>query len=225
MKRFLLLVFACVLVLPISVFGAPYEIKDQNVTIELDDNWVVFTRENISGNTKLAEMNISEDYMKNLLESNDAYMDAIYQEKALELFLRIKDADVDSIANYNEKQLNAVKDNFIKEAKASEGSVIKNDYNYIYTKYLSGDYRILSYYTVVNGKGYTFTIQKLSDLTEEDKNIGDQIVSNIKFKVNEESKKSSDSKLKDSVIIIGIIVIVVGFLLFVAGKSKKKKYE
>lgn len=217
--------FVSLLVLPISVFSASYEIKDQNVTIELDDNWVVFTRDNISGNEKLAEMNISEEYMKNLLESNDAYMDAIYQEKALELFLRIKDSDVDSIANYNEKQLNAIKDNFVKEAKASEGSVINNDYNYIYTKYLSGDYRILSYYTVVNRKGYTFTIQKLSDLNEEDKKIGDQIIGNIKFKVNEESKKTNSGKLKDSVIIIGAIVIVVGFLVFVANKSKKRKYE
>ena len=56
MKKGIIIMFVSLLVLPISVFSASYEIKDQNVTIELDDNWVVFTRDNISGNEKLAEM-------------------------------------------------------------------------------------------------------------------------------------------------------------------------
>ena len=137
MKKSLYILFV-VFMVPTVVFAQNYDITSQKLHIDLNEDWTVFTRENLENNEYLDDFNVTYDYLNKLFYDNDIFMDAIYQDRSLELFLRVKSVqDIDNISNYNDEKLNNLASALGKKVKASKQYVFKNDYNYIVTEYRS----------------------------------------------------------------------------------------
>ena len=214
MKRIILLI-TIISLFPIIVIAKTYDMPDEKMHITFNDDWTVFTRENLENNTQLDDFNLTYDYMKRVFFNNDIYIDGIYQDKTLELFLRIKNVkDIDNIANYNDEKLENIANTLGEKANADKSYVFKNKYNYIVTEYKDGNYNILSYYTIINSKGYTYTIQTTNSITDKEKKIMKEIIETITYDVTIKKEKELNVRVLAEIFIIIVIVLIILLNIF-----------
>lgn len=221
MKKLIYLFFV-VFMVPTIVLAKNYDIDSQKMHIDFNDDWTVFTRENLENNEYLDDFNVTYDYINRLFYDNDIFIDAIYQDRSLELFLRVKSVqDVDNISGYNDEKLNNLASALGKKVKASKYYVFKNDYNYIVTEYKDSDYNILSYYTIVEGKGYTFTVQTKSNITESNKKQLKDIISTVKFDVKVIKNEKINYKLIAEILVLAVVILII--ILKIMKRNNQKK--
>jgi len=171
MKK-LLHIFAilCILLIPNTIKAITYIEKNADITISLDNEWYVFTRENIKNNNQLKELNIIYKDIHNFLYNNKIYIVAYYDN--LELYVKtakIND-NISNLNNYNDESINELGVHLSKKAGVTDYEIYKNNYKYIYSNYYdnnSNKYTI-EYYTLINSKLYAITIQKEDKFTEEE---------------------------------------------------------
>jgi len=220
--------------LPFKIDAQTYNLEDLNLNISFSDDWYVFTRQNIYGNTILKDSDLTEEYMENLFRLYDIYIDALPKDYNLEFFLRIKDVNyVNNLSNYNDDIVSEIALEVGKEVNSNDYTTYNNKYKYIVFPYQDGNFNILSYYTIVNRKGYTFSIQKNSEITEEDNQTMKTIIDSIDFKIEEQYKEESKtthniidwSIVFKHALIGGIIGGIVGGIgqLFIKKINKKQK--
>ena len=225
MKKLIYLFFV-VFMVPTIVLAKNYDIDSQKMHIDFNDDWTVFTRENLENNEYLDDFNVTYDYINRLFYDNDIFIDAIYQDRSLELFLRVKSVqDIDNIAGYNDEKLNNLASALGKKVKASKYYVFKNDYNYIVTEYKDSDYNILSYYTIVEGKGYTFTVQTKSDITESNKKQLKDIISTVKFDVKVIKNEKINYKLIAEILVLAVVILIIVLKIMKRNNQKKGLQE
>ena len=225
MKKLIYLFFV-VFMVPTIVLAKNYDIDSQKMHIDFNDDWTVFTRENLENNEYLDDFNVTYDYINRLFYDNDIFIDAIYQDRSLELFLRVKSVqDVDNISGYNDEKLNNLASALGKKVKASKYYVFKNDYNYIVTEYKDSDYNILSYYTIVEGKGYTFTVQTKSDITESNKKQLKDIISTVKFDVKVIKNEKINYKLIAEILVLAVVILIIVLKIMKRNNQKKGLQE
>ena len=225
MKK-LIYMFFVVFMVPTIVLAKNYDIDSQKMHIDFNDDWTVFTRENLENNEYLDDFNVTYDYINRLFYDNDIFIDAIYQDRSLELFLRVKSVqDIDNIAGYNDEKLNNLASALGKKVKASKYYVFKNDYNYIVTEYKDSDYNILSYYTIVEGKGYTFTVQTKSDITESNKKQLKDIISTVKFDVKVIKNEKINYKLIAEILVLAVVILIIVLKIMKRNNQKKGLQE
>ncbi len=181
-----------------------YDMEETDMKVQIDDSvWYVFTRDNIKDNPELEELEVSYDYIHNLLYDNKAYLYAIlfYEDGGfLELFVRKTptDAGVANLTNYDEKDVSDFAKALAKKQNAKEYSAYKNKYNFARLEYIDPtlDYHICEYVTVVNKNTYALTFQSASELGDfeydEIENIVDSIEFNIDTSLKEEMGSSFD---------------------------------
>ena len=221
MKKLLYILFV-VFMVPTVVFAQNYDITSQKLHIDLNEDWTVFTRENLENNEYLDDFNVTYDYLNKLFYDNDIFIDAIYQDRSLELFLRVKSVqDIDNISNYNDEKLNNLASALAKKVKASKYDIFKNDYNYIVTEYKDTGYNILSYYTIVNGKGYTFSVQTKNDITDTNRKQLDDIISSVKFDVKVTKKEKINYKIIAEVVLLVVVILII--ILKIMKRNNQKK--
>ena len=227
------ILFTLILILlPFKTSAQTYNLEDLNLSIAFDDDWYVFTRQNIYGNTILKDYGLTEKYMENLFRNYDIYIDALPKDFELEFFLRLKNVNnVNNLSNYSDDVVSEIALEVGKEVNTSNYTTYNNKYKYVVFTYQDKGFNILSYYTIVNRKGYTFSIQKPSEITEEDKQIMNNIIDSISFKIEEQYREESKTShniidwnlvLKDALIggiVGGIIGGTIGLIKYL---SKKK---
>lgn len=229
-----------VMLFPVLVKAETYAVPETDVSITIDESqWYVFTRGNIKDNKELADLGISYDYMNNLFTSNNIYLDAALfdeneEKNNLELFIRVVPLteEVGNLHVYSESQIKEFGDGLLNSGKfnMTEYKIYGNKYKYIEFEYTDLGYNIYQFYTVINGKGYNFTTQKVNPITEEDKTLIKGMIDTVTFKIDEHYEKAigvdeAGSSIKESAIRGGIIGAIAGVVGAIAAKKKKSKQQ
>lgn len=227
MKK-LLFIFI-LLLLPLTIYAKDFQIED--ISIDLDDSWYVFTKDNIKNNQDLKLLGVSEEYMNGVFDGTDYYLDAIKfnNDEIVELFIVIKDtSSLYDSSDFTDEQIEALRSSYEKQISNSKTTIFTTDNTkYIKSIYKDQDLNIVDYYAVINKKGYTFKIQKNEEFSEEELNELDKMIENIIVSdkdnnVNEDdiqplidNKKGGNSVLTGTIIgaIIGGIIGLIGYII------------
>lgn len=225
MKR--IMVFWLVLLLPIFVFASEYEIKDIDIKLDIDETFIVLTRDNIENNEYLKNLNVTEEYMKNIMESNNIYLDIIKNDLSYEILVVVPKTKplFNDLREATDEELSNLKNTIIKQTGDNLPIVYKNNYPFILVNYHDKNgYNNINYYTVINSRGYNIQLQKKTEITDEDKIDLQNIVDEIVFKEvdkKEDNNKSFDYKIIIYAMLIGLTAGIIAY--FVGTKMIKRK--
>ncbi len=228
------------LLLPFTVSAKEVEIKDFNLKINFDDDWYVFTRENVLNNSVLEEREIDTTKLLNFYKLNDVYLDALPNSAEIELFILVKSTPgVNNLTNYPDKMIESdLKQTLYDELKKYFDNINitttkVGDTKYFYMSYYdkSSKMNILKYYTVINAKGFNFQIQKEGEFTDKEKEDLKNIVSSVKIEIDplyknepssaqKEIDKFNKKGSKSNIFIFVIIGAVIGMVIFALASKK-----
>ena len=242
MKKVLCLLISLVLFIPVNIYGKNVDLSEINLTIDFNDDWYVFTRYNLDNNKDLETLGVTKDYMENFFNENEAYIDASPKELGTDFILRIKPVeDMNNLSNYPDDVVKEVAKEISKLVSSEDYKVYNSGKNkYAVVKYYdeASKYNILTYYTVVNAQGYTFQIQKQSDITQTDetnmKTIMDSATFNVLDKYKNESEDvqkeldkdtKKDLSFKNILIYAGVGALIGVISILLSNKKKNKKGE
>lgn len=228
-----------VMMFPMVTNAETYSIAETDVTITIDElSWCVFTRDNIKDNQTLIGLGSSYEHMDNLMKKNNIYMDAVLfrdtePNENLEFFIRVIDIeeDVGNLHTYSESEINEFGKGLMDSGRFNMDSfkIYGDKYKYIEFEYTDLGYNIYQFYTVINGKGYNFTIQKINEITESEKTLIKNIINTVEFKIDEYYETPIGTENKDSIktgaIRGGIIGGIVGLIGALVAKKKKGKEQ
>ena len=201
MKKVLCLLISLVLFIPVNIYGKNVDLSEINLTIDFNDDWYVFTRYNLDNNKDLETLGVTKDYMENFFNENEAYIDASPKELGTDFILRIKPVeDMNNLSNYPDNIVKEVAKEISKLVSSEDYKIYNSGKNkYAVVKYYdeASKYNILTYYTVVNAQGYTFQIQKQSDITQTDETNMKTIMDSATFNVLDKYKNESEDVQKE----------------------------
>lgn len=237
MKKVLMFLVLCLF--PICVSAKEYNIDDVYLKISLDDNWYVFTRDNIKDNEDLQKFGVDEEYMEKMLKSNNVYIDAMSKDNKTEFIVIIPTTTgINNLANYPDKMLENDMIPELKNKLSSSTNDIKaevktiNGYKYIKMSFYDSNVKryVYKYYTVINSKGYNFQIQEATKI--EDEKVLDDIIKTVEIKVlnpKESSKmqkeidkyNKKDSGIWTKVLIGAIVGAIIGAIGSIINRNKK----
>ena len=195
MKKVLLFIF--LMMMPLTVLATTFDLKDTDMKITInEDEWYVFTPDNIKDNPELSELGITYDYMVDTFEENEAYLDAILffrdSEDYIEIFVNKKEVqDVKNLTNYSLDDWNDLGEALAETQNTNHYEVYQTDYPFIKLVYQDQGFYLEKYYTIVNGYGYTITAQKPYDFTSDDELRVQEIIDSIEFDIDEDLKEPS----------------------------------
>ncbi|MBQ3307341.1 MAG: hypothetical protein IJG68_04010 [Bacilli bacterium] len=192
----ILLILVLIMCSPISVFAE--ELHFKKLSFNMKEYWYYVTKDNIDGNSSISEFGVTEEYMKNLFETQSIYCEGVYKytdnkEEWLEVYLQIFELDLDQKVNFNK-----VSDSEILEFGESMFESVNADYVKIETisdnKYVVAKYNdsvalnsgvvnanILQYYTIQDNVGYSFKFQKINDFLIGNERVMNELLSDVKF--------------------------------------------
>lgn len=216
------------------IFAKEYEVEDINIKLDIKDDFIVLTRDNLENNEDLNNLNITKDTMQTMMTINNIYLDIIKKDISYEILVVVPKTVLgfNNLSNANDELLNSLKDELVKKTGAEISSVYKSNHNYILVDYFDDKtgYYIVNYYTVVNANGYNFQLQKKSVITESDKQELKEIVDSVSIKVLDEYKNEKtdtvgkNKKFDYKTIIYGAIIgAVAGLISYIIGTVIKKK--
>ena len=201
MKKVLCLLISLVLFIPVNIYGKNVDLSEINLTIDFNDDWYVFTRYNLDNNKELESLGLTKEYMENFFNENEAYIDASPKELGTDFILRIKPVeDMNNLSNYPDDVVKEVAKEISKLVSSTDYKIYNSGKNkYAVVKYYdeASKYNILTYYTVVNAQGYTFQIQKQSDITQTDETNMKTIMDSATFNVLDKYKNESEDVQKE----------------------------
>lgn len=201
MKKVLCLLISLVLFIPVNIYGKNVDLREINLSIDFNDDWYVFTRYNLDNNKELESLGLTKEYMENFFNENGAYIDASPKELGTDFILRIKSVeDMNNLSNYPDDVVKEVAKEISKLVSSEDYKVYNNGKNkYAIVRYYdeTSKYNVLAYYTVVNAQGYTFQMQKQSDITQTDETNMKTIMDSATFNVLDKYKNESEDVQKE----------------------------
>ncbi len=205
------------------------ELSDINIKLDLDDDFITFTRNNLSDNPNLSKFQLTEQNMKSKFIDNDIYVDAILNNK-LEFILQVTEADLENINNLSycdKNELKEILNDYKDVTTIKSASIYENKYKFISTNQFSNNYHVLSYYTIVNGNSYKFWIQSREELSQDEKKYLSNAINSVIFTKNEEKKNcllETNSNINKYLFscIKGAIIGIVSYIMIIFLKKIKK---
>lgn len=205
------------------------ELSDINIKLDLDDDFITFTRNNLSDNPNLSKFQLTEQNMKSKFIDNDIYVDAILNNK-LEFILQVTEADLENINNLSycdKNELKEILNDYKDVTTIKSASIYENKYKFISTNQFSNNYHVLSYYTIVNGNSYKFWIQSREEFTQNEKKYLSNAINSVIFTENEEKKNcllETNSNINKYLFscIKGAIIGIVSYIMIIFLKKTKK---
>lgn len=215
------------LILPLNIKAAEYDIKSADMKITIPDEWFVFTRENIDTKEDVEES--KKELMKKFFEMNSAYISAIKTD--VELVLRTTDnVDYASLSDYPDEKIEEIASDLGAINDTKDYKEYTNNYKYILLNNKKNDYYMNIYATVINHKWYLFTFQKKSEFTAADMTENKKIIDSIEYTIKEEpveEKKEPVAKpeSKKKIIIASAVgaVIIIALVGNIILKKRGKK--
>lgn len=190
-----IITFLSILLFPIIIFAKEYSANDINIKLDIQDDYIVFTRDNLDNNSDLSNLKLTKENMEKLMLSNNIYLDIIKNDISYEILLVVPNTKLEfnNLTNATDEILNDLKDELVKQTGSKVANVYKANHNYIVVDYFDEktNYYIVNYYTVVNAKGYNFQLQKKSEITDTEKQELKKIVDSVNIKILDEYKEES----------------------------------
>lgn len=230
MRKIFIFLFAFLVFIPISLNAKEIKLND-DFTISFDENeWYIFTKDNLKDNPELEELGITYDYMDNYFKTNDVEVDAITyfgdeMSDYIEVLIQINEMkssyDYDYLGYLSKSDLNEVAEEVGKKLNSNNSKVYENGkYTFIQSEYVASSETNLHYYTVVNNKGYNIMFKKMKNFDEDDKKIVKNIMDTISIELPEKKFRVSP------VVKYAIIGALVGGIYSgISNLSKKKKLK
>ena len=229
-----ILVFLLLLI-PLNIKAAEYDVKSANMKVTFPDDWYVFTRENIEDNENLEKIKVTVEYMNSFFNYNNAYIDAV--KSRIEFVLRTTDnVDFASLSDYPDEKVKEIAQDMGAINKTEAFKVYNNKYKYVLLNSKSGDYYITVYATVINNKWYTYTIQKKTEFSADEATEIKKIIDSIDYEIVEtisEEEAAEIAKKKEELekenskrrikLIVGYAIVVVIGLAFLGNIILKKR--
>ena len=236
MKKILFILISVLLFIP-AVYATSLKVDETDATVDLGEGWIAFTRGNIKGNKTLEEYNITEEYMNNFFQNNQAYLDAVLfadDGKVLEMFIRINDNKaIKNASNQSDDFMKELADEYKKEINSDNVTTYNSSYKWVVLDHVDNDKYLVEYITIVNGKNYTFTLQCSREITSEEKKMFKGIIDKVSFDIDETLIETYNYK-KDrgfwssaigKMLIYGGIGALTGGLTTLLKKKKKNENE
>ena len=193
------LIIISILILPILVFGMEYHDSSVNLTINVD-NYMVFTRDNLKDNNDLKELEITEEQMMDIMNKNSIYFDIIPDDLSHEILIIVPEEKgvFNNLSNAPDSFLDEVGEKLAKAVGLDKSVVYKNKYTFLIREYRDNQkgYNIINYYTVVNGRGYNFQLQKQDEITDTERNVLKKMIDSVDIKILDEYKDESKETMK-----------------------------
>lgn len=225
-----ILVIIAIFVFPFLVFAKEIEVKDINIKLNVNDNYIVLMRNNLDNNSDLKKLGISEDYMKDTMEKNNIYADILAKDISYEILIVVPNVTLafNDLKDATDAMMNSLKDELVKKTGAEVSSIYKGKHNYVVVDYYdkNTDYYIVNYYTIVNAKGYNIQLQKKTEIDTTEKEELKKVVDTINIDTVKSDNKTNSNKSSFNVknIIMGAIIgAVVGLISYIIGIFIKKK--
>ena len=220
------------LILPMIVSATNYTAED--MTIDIGDNWMVFTRDNLENNENPAKFGVDENTMKVQMNTFGMYIDAIStfdNVNYTEMFVFVKSTDEETmnLHKYKDEDALEVGKTLYNKYKPTRMELYKTKrLTYIVAEYTdkvnNKTLYVTDYYTVINGRGYTIKIQSPSEYNSEARNNIEKMIISISFKLNKKYEKSPYSHKFIYIIVCAIIGGILGGIIAFL-KNKKNKLE
>lgn len=234
MKKNLFLIMVMLILSPVTVFAASYKVDD--MTINLDESkWIIFTQENIHTDEKkqaLNDLGIDYGYMVQTMTNQNIKVDAVLKtpdkNNYYTEFTIVVQSGFENLSNLHTYSDSKLKQVFEKEEDIDYEIKKINDYKFLAADMYQNNLYVYAIFTVINGKHYTISIKKNVELSQQDKDILNNIVESIGFELDEKYEINSEN---DSILgrafgkaIVGALVaLILGAPVALAGLFKKKK--
>lgn len=222
--------FLFITLFPIFIFAKELEITDLNIKLEVNDNYITLTRDNLIDNRDLDKLGITTENMEQLMINNNIYFDIIKSDISYEIIVVVPKTNVSikNLTNEDDVFIENLRKELVKQTDAEISNIYKNNYNFVMVDYYDKDtgYYIVNYYTVVNSRGYNFQLQKKSKITDSDKNELKEIIDSVKFKVIEEKKEEVKEEKEEfnymNLVYGAILGLMAGVITYYMGITIKR---
>lgn len=244
----LLLSLIAFVMIPSFSCAQEFRLNDNELAISFDtDTWTVFTKENLEKNKRaLKKLGTTPAAMKSTMEKSNSHLVAIKNARgeSEEVLVRIQhNAYVNNMSTLSERDMKAFKKGLI-EIYSSEIENLKcrvfetDGVKWIkMTGHYDETHRVIQYFTIINGKEYLVSAQKIAAYTAEDKAELEEVISSTQFVVDEtmtdndiesyikeRQEALSNSGSIQTKVFAGIaIVLAVAAVLYLKNRKHRKK--
>lgn len=191
-----ILVVTLILMCPTMVEAQRFYLEDTDLSVWInEEEWYVFTRNNLFDNPELSEVGHTSYYLHNFMNNNNVYLNGVIREytdsgKYLELLIKKKEyGKIKNLSNFTDNEVKGLAEGYAEELDAKTYDIYKTNYKYVYLNYINDDYYVVEYYTIINGDFYTITALKLTQFLSSELVEIENIVSSIEFEVDTSLKE------------------------------------
>ena len=210
--------FVMLLVMPLVVNAQSVDTASAYLDLELPDSWYVFTRDNLDNNSDLEELELTKDYVMDYFLEYDLYVNAFDEDYDFYVYMNTTE-DIGNLDDYYNFEVDDLAVELMNMYGANSYEIYDNDYKFIRMDYESDGYYILDYYTIIDDKSYIFSIEKLTEINNDDQAIMEDIVDSIHF------DNYVDNGLNEIIIVsIGVsIVVILMLIVYIVSRRQDKK--
>ena len=137
--KYIKIIIMSVLLIPNIIYTKNITVDEFDLTININDEWDIFTRDNLINNDLLTKYNVEMNEVLNNMKENSIYIDAIMND--YELFLRgNNEAEINNLTNYKDSDINLFAEGLMKKTGANNYEVLKsNGITYVQSKYIDNN--------------------------------------------------------------------------------------
>lgn len=216
-KCFMMMVLMLVLVPGFVVHAEgseqDYTINDLNMTISLNQDWYTLTKNTMLSEEELDLLGMSQTEFEDFFTNNQ--IDLYSTSENFDFFIRSNDSDINNLNNYSDQEINSLADEIARNTSSLEYQLWKNkNLTYIESSYYDSinSLYIYEFYTVVNRKNITFSAQKETEFTNQDKTEIKDIMENVKIEVLNQYKKEEGRLTNEMTPLLAGFLIVGGII-------------
>lgn len=216
-KCFMMMVLMLVLVPGFIVHAEgskqDYTINDLNMTVSLNQDWYTLTKNTMLSAEELDLLGMNQTEFENFFTTNQIDLYSISEN--FDFFIRSNDSDINNLSNYSDQEINSLADEIARNTSSLEYQLWKNkNLTYIESSYYDSinSLYIYEFYTVVNRKNITFSAQKETEFTNQDKTEIKDIMENVKIEVLDQYKKEEGRLTNEMTPLLAGFLIVGGII-------------
>ncbi len=216
-KCFMMMVLMLVLVPGFIVHAEgskqDYTINDLNMTVSLNQDWYTLTKNTMLSEEELDLLGMSQTEFEDFFTNNQ--VDLYSTSENFDFFIRSNDSDINNLNNYSDQEINSLADEIARNTSSLEYQLWKNkNLTYIESSYYDSinSLYIYEFYTVVNRKNITFSAQKETEFTNQDKTEIKDIMENVKIEVLDQYKKEEGRLTNEMTPLLAGFLIVGGII-------------
>ena len=190
-----------------------YTINDLNMTISLNQDWYTLTKNTMLSEEELDLLGMSQTEFEDFFTNNQ--IDLYSTSENFDFFIRSNDSDINNLNNYSDQEINSLADEIARNTSSLEYQLWKNkNLTYIESSYYDSinSLYIYEFYTVVNRKNITFSAQKETEFTNQDKTEIKDIMENVKIEVLDQYKKEEGRLTNEMTPLLAGFLIVGGII-------------